>query len=57
MSSNPANTYANVSVLFNTVSATQGSALGFNEVAAEAPIPSGCVAENNVFVEANASWL
>jgi parallel beta-helix repeat protein len=54
---NPTNTYANISVLFNTVLATEVNALGFMEVLAGAPIPSGCVAKNNVFVEASASWI
>jgi parallel beta-helix repeat protein len=52
-----ANTYARVSILHNTVVATLRGALGFDAVDAGRPAPSDVIARNNVFLEAEPSWI
>ncbi|AKV01334.1 hypothetical protein AKJ09_07997 [Labilithrix luteola] len=53
----PDNTYANVSILHNTLVAPSGAAIGFEAVSGQATSPKACTIENNVIVESSGSYL
>ena len=55
--STPESTYQSLRVLHNTVVATHRGALGFSEVEAGVASPTDCAVKNNVFSEAEDTWL